>query len=91
MTLLYLRVNSFHAKTTPAFENNNDSSNLTLTEDLPPTFSGCPPTDIVVSYAAGVCDATVTWTPPTASPAAVSVTSNYSPGHSSLPGTTAVV
>ncbi|MEL7271413.1 MAG: HYR domain-containing protein, partial [Bacteroidota bacterium] len=80
-----------NAKTTPAFENNNDSSNLTLTEDLPPTFSGCPPTDIVVSYTAGVCEATVTWTPPTASPDAVSVTSNYSPGDSFLPGTTAVV
>ncbi|MEL6975483.1 MAG: HYR domain-containing protein, partial [Bacteroidota bacterium] len=67
------------------------SSNIDLSEDLPPTFSGCPPTDIVVSYTPGVCEATVTWTPPTASPDAVSVTSNYSSGDSFLPGTTAVV
>ncbi|MEM6894828.1 MAG: HYR domain-containing protein, partial [Bacteroidota bacterium] len=66
-------------------------SDIALAEDLPPTFSGCPPTDIVVSYTPGVCEATITWTPPTASPDAVSVTSNYSPGDSFLPGTTAVV
>ncbi len=60
-------------------------------DNLPPTFSNCPPSDVNTSYTPGVCGATVTWTPPTASADAVSVTSNYSPGDSFLPGTTAVV
>ncbi|WP_209401197.1 gliding motility-associated C-terminal domain-containing protein [Pseudozobellia sp. WGM2] len=58
---------------------------------LPPSFSNCPPSDVNASYTPGVCGATVTWTPPTASADAINVTSNYSPGDSFLPGTTAVV
>ena len=57
----------------------------------PPTFTGCPPTDIVVSNTPGQCDAQVTWTPPSASPDAVSITSNYSPGERFLPGVTTVI
>ncbi|MDF4201878.1 gliding motility-associated C-terminal domain-containing protein [Maribacter sp. SA7] len=59
--------------------------------DVPPTFSNCPPSDVVVTYTVDECGAVVTWTPPTASADAVSVTSNYSPGDSFLPGTTAVI
>ncbi|WP_324024062.1 gliding motility-associated C-terminal domain-containing protein [Maribacter sp. BPC-D8] len=59
--------------------------------DVPPTFSNCPPSDVIVSYTVDECGAVVTWTPPTASADAVSVTSNYSPGDSFLPGTTAVI
>ncbi len=59
--------------------------------DAPPTFSNCPPSDVVVTYTTDECSAVVTWTPPTASADAVSVTSNYSPGDSFLPGTTAVI
>ncbi|WP_166638530.1 Ig-like domain-containing protein [Maribacter spongiicola] len=59
--------------------------------EVPPTFSNCPPSDVVVSYTVDECGAVVTWTPPTASADAVSVTSNYSPGDSFLPGTTAVI
>ena len=58
---------------------------------LPPTFTNCPPSDVSMSYTPGVCGAMVTWTPPTASADAVSVTSNYSPGDWFLPGTTAVI
>ncbi|MGY8914580.1 MAG: HYR domain-containing protein, partial [Flavobacteriales bacterium] len=67
------------------------SSDLTIDLEIPPTFSNCPPADISATYTAGTCGAVVTWTPPTASPDAVSVTSNYSPGDSFLPGTTAVI
>ncbi|WP_299797789.1 gliding motility-associated C-terminal domain-containing protein [uncultured Maribacter sp.] len=59
--------------------------------DVPPTFSNCPPSDISVAYTTDECSAVVTWSPPTASADAVSVTSNYSPGDSFLPGTTAVI
>ncbi|MEO0527602.1 MAG: HYR domain-containing protein, partial [Bacteroidota bacterium] len=57
----------------------------------PPTFSGCPPTDVTVNYSPGLCGATVNWTPPVASSDAISVVSNYAPGDSFLPGTTAVI
>ncbi|WP_430907143.1 gliding motility-associated C-terminal domain-containing protein [Maribacter sp. 2-571] len=56
----------------------------------PPSFTGCPPTDVVVTYTPGTCEATVNWTPPSAS-GATSVTSNYDPGDLFLPGTTAVI
>ncbi|WP_405399568.1 gliding motility-associated C-terminal domain-containing protein [Maribacter sp. Asnod2-G09] len=59
--------------------------------DVPPTFSNCPPSDISIAYTTDECSAVVTWTPPTASADAVSVTSNYSSGDSFLPGTTAVI
>ncbi|WP_405410808.1 gliding motility-associated C-terminal domain-containing protein [Maribacter sp. Asnod1-A12] len=75
---------------------NNVSANVIFVHnddvlDVPPTFSNCPPSDISIAYTTDECGAVVTWTPPTASADAVSVTSNYSPGDSFLPGTTAVI
>ncbi|AYN66076.1 DUF11 domain-containing protein [Euzebyella marina] len=68
-----------------------DRASNSYNTTLPPTFTNCPPNDVSMSYTPGVCGAMVTWTPPTASADAVSVTSNYSPGDWFLPGTTAVI
>ncbi len=73
--------------------NKAEPTTLISTVMAPPTFSGCDVLSLNVQmvYTSGSCGATVTWNEPVASPDAVLVTSNYQPGETLLPGTTAII
>jgi len=65
---------------------------VTVVDNTPPTISGCP-TNITQPNDAGVCNAVVTWTPPTANDncdGALTPTGSHAPGATFPVGTTTV-
>ncbi|GIV31517.1 MAG: hypothetical protein KatS3mg029_0868 [Saprospiraceae bacterium] len=59
-----------------------EEGTITIIDDVPPILLGCPTDTITVNNSSGVCEAAVTWTPPTASDncSTVTLASTHNPG-----------